>query len=207
MKYFNEELETQFTNLFSNCKHSDAKTEVIKMIPDFLDQIAIINNYDWTVDQRDGEDFSKFVIPGELSCLIAPKRVVLISSNGARDFLVRDEFAERVADRKITLWKAKDFINFTDAFYIALGIKADGVSEVAKARAEVTFQDAVYLKYGIMKGDVGYANDNGYTTFPFVLSIGAYKDVKYCEDINEVRKEFIGITLKTELGLNKNKTK
>lgn len=209
MKYFEKDLQENFKNLFTNCKHGNSLTTVMNKIPDLFDQLAIINSYDWTVTQRDGVSFNEFTFPGELAQLVAPRRVVLLSSNTAKDFLNRDEFVARVAELgDVKLWTAQDFIDFTNAFYGALRLRADNSSSIGKCREEVVLADGSFANYGVKLDDGSYAAvDNDYKVFPFVLDLAVYRDAKYNEDINSVRAGYIGITLNSSLNIDSKKTK
>lgn len=214
MKYFNEVLGDELKELFATCKYGNALKELLAMTPEAILQLAIFGTYDWTVTQREGVSFSKFVFPGELKDLVPPKRVTVASGNAALDLLDRSEFVEVVEaaklnhkDGKIPVWGESDFIKFTNAFYSALKIRSDNVSTIEACREEIILTDSNILNYGAKINGEYCANDKDYEIFPFALTGQFYLNSKYNESMKDVRNGYLTRSLKHKILIDDQKTK
>lgn len=201
MRAYIEITDTLKDVIANNAKGRNPK-ELLDLIPEFIKQLALINQFDSSYKSYNAVGFEEILIPGELGFLVAPSKVSVVDGLNARDLLDREEFKIMNNGGKLLVdqWSPQDFAKFTALFYNQLRLDNSNVRRVSELRKEVIINSENMSKFGIVSADGEWCNYE-LTAFPYFLDTELMVGSFYNDSKDEVRDRYLRIVVSKELGV------
>lgn len=201
MRAYIEVTDTLKDVIANNAKGRSPK-DLLDLIPEFIKQLALINQFDSSYKSYNAVGFEEILIPGELGFLIAPSKVSVVDGLNARDLLDRREFEIMNNGGKLLVdqWSPQDFAKFTALFYNQLRLDNSNVKRVSELRKEVIINSENMSKFGVVCADGEWCNYE-LTAFPYFLDTELMVSSFYNDSKDEVRDRYLRIVVSKELGV------
>lgn len=200
MRAYIEITETLKDVILNNAKGRNPQ-ELINLIPDFVKQVAYINQYDSNYKSYNAVGFEEITIPKELSFLVAPTKVMVVEGLNSRDLLDRTEFSimENGAKLVVDQWTPQEFAKFTTIFYNQLRLNNSNAVKVSEVRKEVIINSENISRFGAVCPDGEWCNYS-LADFPYFLDTELMESSFYNDSKDEVRDRYLRVVLSRELG-------